>query len=537
MADAAWWKTAVIYELLVPSFQDSNGDGWGDLPGITQRLDYLQDLGVDAVWLSPINPSPLYDIGYDVSDYTAIHPRFGTLADFDRLIAEAHRRRLRIIIDFVPNHTSVEHPWFQQSRQSRDNPQRPWYLWSDPGVGGGPPNNWINRFGETAWTLDEATGQYYFGSFTSQQPDLNWRNPEVRQAIAEAMHFWLRRGVDGLRIDALAHLIKDEHLRNNPRNLDYTEDLEPNNKLCQVYHQNQPELLDRIEEFRALFDQYEDRVILGEVYQSAEQITAYQRAGAHLLLSTSMLQSEFETAQQRNVIDLAEGRTAVGAWPSRSSGNHDIPRLATRVGQKNLRLAALLHFTVRGTPTMYYGEELGLCDMQVPADRLQDPAGKADIRYGRDGYRAPMPWDDSPGAGFTGANTTPWLPMDEATRRLHVAGQLRDPQSLLNFYRRVLRLRSQEPALRCGDYAPLETPEPVLAFVRGAGTGELLIAANLCDQASELDLEAIGYARPGNQRIFSTLCEQRLPLPAVVSLRPREGIIIRLQESQHERSA
>jgi len=532
MADAVWWKTAVVYELLVPSFQDSNGDGWGDLPGITRRLDYLQDLGVGALWLSPINASPLYDIGYDVSDFTAVHPRFGTLEDFDQLVAEAHRRQLRIIIDFVPNHTSVEHPWFEQSRQSRDNPKRPWYLWNDPGVDGGPPNNWINRFGESAWTHDAATGQYYFGSFTPQQPDLNWRNPEVRGAIAEAMHFWLRRGVDGLRIDALAHLIKDVHLRSNPRNLDYTEELEPNNQLCPVYHQNQPELLDRIEEFRALFDQYEDRVILGEVYQSAEQITAYQRAGAHLLLSTSMLQTEFETAHQRNVIDLAEGRTAVGAWPARSSGNHDIPRLASRVGQENLRLAALLHFTVRGTPTMYYGEELGLCDMQVPADRLQDPAGKADPRYGRDGYRAPMPWDDSPGAGFS--NRTPWLPLDEATCKLHVAGQLRDPQSLLNFYRRVLRLRAREAALQTGDYAPLETPEPILAFVRGTGTDQLLVAANLCDEAHELDLQAIGYACEGNQCIFSTFSEQPPPLTAVVTLRPREAIIIRLQESQHE---
>ncbi len=330
----------------------------------------------------------------------------------------------------------------------------------------------------------------------------------------------------------MAHLIKDEHLRNNPRNLDYTENLEPNNKLCQVYHQNQPELLDLIGEFRALFDQYEDRVILGEVYQTAEQITAYQRAGAHLLLTTSMLQSEFDTPHQRNVIDLAEGRTAVGAWPSRSSGNHDIPRLASRVGEENLRLAALLHFTVRGTPTMYYGEELGLCDMQVPLDRLQDPAGKADPRYGRDGYRAPMPWDDSPGAGFS--SSKPWLPMDEATRERHVAGQLRDPQSLLNFYRHVLRLRAREPALQIGDYAPLETPEPILTFVRGEGADQLLVAANLSDEPSALDLEAIGYACCGHQCIFSTLCAEPSPLTAVVTLKPREGMVIRLQESQHE---
>jgi alpha-glucosidase len=403
MAETAWWRTAVIYEIVIPSFLDTNGDGWGDLAGITKRLDYLKNLGVGAIWLTPIHPSPHYDIGYDVSDYFNIHPRFGTLDDFDALLTAAHDRQLRVLIDFVPNHTSIDHPWFQQARRSRDDTKRQWYLWSDPNSSGGPPNNWINRFGNSAWTFDESTGQYYFSSFTAQQPDLNWRNSEVRQAMYDVLRFWFRRGVDGIRIDALAHLIKDERLRNNPRNLSYDESQEPYNRLSHVFQQNQPELLDVITELRSVMDEFDDRMMIGEVYQTAEQITAYQRAGAHLLLNTSMLQTDFETVHLRNMIDIFEGRTAVGAWPSRCSGNHDLPRLASRVGEANLRLAALLHFTVRSAPTMYYGEELGLEEMDVAAEKMQDPSGREDPRYGCDGRRAPMPWDESPGGGFSTA--------------------------------------------------------------------------------------------------------------------------------------
>lgn len=528
MVDDAWWRTAVIYEIAVPSFQDSNGDGWGDIPGLIQRLDYLRDLGVGGIWLTPINRSPMYDLGYDVADYQDVDPRFGSLDDFDRLVAESHDRGLRVIIDFVPNHTSVEHPWFQESSASRDNAKADWYLWSDAGPGGRPPNNWVNRFGTSGWTWNEARQQYYFGSFSPQQPDLDWRHRDVRAAMYDVMRFWLRRGVDGLRIDALAHLIKDKQLRDNPVNLGYNENEEPSNKLALVYHQNQPELLEVIREFRQVFDEFDDRVMLGEVYLSAEQLTAYQSAGAHLLLSTSMLQITFEAAHVRNMVDLLEARTAVGGWPARSSGNHDIGRVANRVGVANARLAAMLHLSVRGTPTIYYGEELGLEKFDVPVDRIQDPSGKDNPKFGRDGYRAPMPWDDSPQGGFS--SVEPWLPMDELSLSRHVEAQLEDPGSVLNFYRELLRFRNSQPLLQLGDYAPVDAPPPVFAFTRGDRERGLLVVLNMGDADVTLNLREYWRGPTGAQVLFSTVFRQDNACTDTLVLGPREGLVAQLRE-------
>lgn len=524
MAESMWWQSDVLYEVLVPSFQDSDGDGWGDLRGILRRLDYLTELGVGAVWLSPFYRTGMCDIGYDVIDHTAVDPRFGTLEDFESLLAAAHERNLRIVIDYVPNHTSDQHPWFQQSRSSRDAPKRSWYIWADPHPGGGPPNNWVNRFGRSAWTFDPATEQYYFGTFTPQQPDLNWRHPEVQQAMLDILRLWLDRGVDGVRVDALPHLIKDDHLRDNPKNLSYTEDQEPSNRLAQSYSQNQPELIDTICQMRQVIDEYQDRVLIGEAYQSPEQIAAYQRAGAHLLLSTSMLQVQFNAPSLRQMIDYVEAITPDEAWPSRSSGNHDIPRLAERVGPANLRLAALLQFTVRGAASTYYGDELGLLNIAVPPEKMWDPSGRDDARYGRDRFRVPMPWNREPNAGFTTGD--PWLPIDQATIERNVADQLADPNSLLDFYRRILQLRSAEADLQTGAYIPVDTDEPILAFRRGDSPSGLLIAANISDAPTMLDVPGIEA-----QIILSTACSREpSSFQSQLQLEAREGIVARIIE-------
>jgi len=514
-----WWKEAVVYEILVPSFQDSNGDGIGDLPGIRQRLDYLKELGIGALWLAPFYKTEFFDIGYDVSDYCAVDPRFGTLGDFQQLLEEAHRRDLRIIIDYVPNHTSHKHPWFLQSRESRTNRYRDYYLWADPAPDGGAPNNWINRFGLSAWTFDEKTDQYYFGSFAPEQPDLNWRNPAVIDEMFGVLRFWLGMGVDGVRVDAMAHLIKDKRLRRNPRDPSYTDKLEPSNKLAPFYSQNQPELLRVIFDMKEAIAQYPDRVFMGEVFLSAEQISIFQRAGADLLLSTSMLQGEFEPNHLQHSIDNIEATTAQDSWPARASGDHDLNRLASRVKPEQLRMAALLQLTVRGTPTMYYGEELGLKDGHVPSERMVDPSGRNDPRYGRDRYRLPMPWTSGKNAGFS--EGTPWLPIDDETASKNVAGQERDSDSLLQFYRRLIKLRSSTPALITGDYTPLEAPESVLAFRRSDERSGLMIALNFQKQS-------VTWPMPNTKAtvLLSTHARSSCCSDNELVLAPNEGVIV-----------
>jgi len=521
----AWWQGSVIYEILIASFQDSTGDGWGDLPGITSRLGYLSDLGVDAIWLSPFYLSPLYDLGYDVSDHTAIHPRFGTMDDFDLLLTSAHRCGLKVVIDYVPNHTSRQHAWFEQSCTSLTNPKRDWYLWHAPQSDGTPPNNWLNRFGRSAWTMDANTNQYYFATFAPEQPDLNWRNPEVRQAMFDILRFWLDRGTDGVRVDALAHLIKDQAFRNNPPNVDYTDDQEPSNRLTQPYSQNHPDLLEVLGQLRAVIDEYPNRLLMGEAYQSAEQIAAYQRAGVHVLLDTSMLQVPFKANQLRNVIDRTEALTPHREIPSRSAGNHDIARLAKRVGQVNLYLAALLQLTVRGVASIYYGDELGLNPLLVSPDRMQDPSGRDDPRYSRDHSRAPMPWDDSPQGGFS--TREPWLPTDQATLQRNVADQLTDPNSLLRFYHRILALRSKEPELQDGDYYPIDWCEPVLAFYRGDPHNGLLVALNLSDEPATVEISEL----QGRVLLSTNRVNASRAIESQFELQPREGIVARISRT------
>jgi alpha-glucosidase len=516
-----WWHWAVIYEITLPSFQDSNGDGFGDLAGVTSRLDYLAELGVDAIWLSPFYQSPFYDLGYDVANHLEIAPRCGSLADFEHLVREAHARRLRVIVDFVPNHTSSVHPWFVESRAERGHRWRDWYLWHD-GADGAPPNNWIDRFGESAWTWDEQSQQYYLATFTPQQPDLNWRNPEVRKAHWNVLRYWLGLGVDGVRVDAVTHLIKDAALRNNPVNEGYRLEQEPSNRLTPVFSHNQPQLLDMIGEMKRVVCEYDDRALIAEVYQPPEQIASFQRAGFDILLDTSLLQGTFAPQPLQRYIAIRESLTPRGQAPAHASGNHDIRRLANRIGNHNLRLAAMLQFTLRGATIMYYGEELGLCNACLSPADLQDPSARIDPRYSRDYSRSPMPWNEEPDAGFS--TGSPWLPMDEASRQRSVQRQSRDNRSLLNFYRRLLSLRHHDVALRCGEWLPLDATEQMLVYLRAAPGERVGVLLNLSDAPAEWRLPGAGEV------LLSTIDEEWPTATAdgAVRLRPREGVIVRM---------
>ena len=373
-----WWKTDVIYQIYPRSFQDSDGDGVGDLRGVADRLDYFEALGVGALWLSPIFPSPMADFGYDVSDYCGVDPSFGTLDDLDHLIASAHSRGLKILLDFVPNHSSDQHPWFLESRSSRASPKRDWYIWRDGKADGVPPNNWISDFGGSSWAWDEATGQYYLHAFLEQQPDLNWRNPEVRAAMMGVLSFWLDRGVDGFRIDVLWHMIKAEGLADNPINPDYHPGLGEMHKVLQINSTNQPEVHAIAAQMRTLADSYPgDRALIGEIYLPVDQLVQYYGTPAspevHLPFNFQLIEAEWSAAILKPLIAAYEKALPPDGWPNWVLGNHDRPRIADRVGEPQARVAAMLLLTLRGTPTLYYGDELGIGRVAIPSDQIHDP--------------------------------------------------------------------------------------------------------------------------------------------------------------------
>ncbi|GAC1355249.1 MAG: alpha-amylase family glycosyl hydrolase [Acidobacteriaceae bacterium] len=490
-----WWQSGVIYQVYPRSFQDSNGDGIGDLSGILSRLDYLVDLGIDAIWISPFYPSPMTDFGYDVSDYTGVDPIFGTLDDFDRLIAGIHSRGLKLILDFVPNHSSDEHPWFLESRSSRDNPKRDWYLWRDPAPGGNPPNNWLSHFGGAAWTLDPHTGQFYLHSFLSSQPDLNWRNPAVREAIYAAMRFWLDRGVDGFRMDVLWLLIKDEAFRPNPQNPTWTPGANSFGSLLPLYTSDRPETHAIVREMRSLLDTYTERVLIGEIYLPLAQLVTYYGAdpnttdlhGADMPFDFHLILTPWDAGQIAALISSYEALLPPGAWPNWVLGNHDQPRLATRVGQAQARVAAMLLLTLRGTPTLYNGDELALPNGIIPAGQVQDPAEKNQpgIGMGRDPERTPLPWDSSAQAGFTSG--TPWLPLSPDAAQHSVAAQSASPRSVLSLYRQLLLLRRQFPALHAGSITEVHAADGVLSYQRTGGGQRLLVLLNLTGDTRTLD--------------------------------------------------
>ncbi|MEU4544702.1 alpha-amylase family glycosyl hydrolase [Nonomuraea dietziae] len=469
--ELSWWKRGTIYHLYVRSFADTDGDGVGDLPGVTARLDHLSWLGIDAIWLSPFYRSPQRDFGYDITDHTDVDPLFGTLADFDHLLAEAHRRGLRVILDLVPNHTSIDHPWFAASRASREDPRREWYIWRDP-VDGGPPNNWRAVTGGSAWTLDERTGQYYLHSFLPEQPDLNWRHPEVRLAMHEVMRFWLERGVDGFRVDMVDYLLKDELFRDEP--LDEHGRYEP---ALARYQLNQAGTLDLLRELREITDAYPGRVLIGEVEYRLPlpRLTGYYGHDdmLHLPINFWLLFIPWRAAELQAFITDYDRAVPEHAWPNWVLGSHDISRMATRLGPDHVRAALMLLLTLRGTPVLYYGDELGMTDVPVPACQARDPW------EGRDPARTPMPWTSGPNAGFCPPEAQPWLPVGADHVHRNVTAQAADPRSTLTFTRALLDLRRTHCALSRGSYEPVPAPEGVLAYRRDHPDEDLLIVLNL----------------------------------------------------------
>jgi alpha-glucosidase len=528
-----WWQRGVIYQIYPRSFQDSNGDGVGDLRGIEQRLDYLEWLGVDAIWISPIFPSPMADFGYDVAHYQGIHPMFGTMGDFDRLLARCHERGIRLLLDLVPNHSSDQHAWFKESRSSRDNPKRDWYLWHDPAPDGGPPNNWLSVFGGPAWEFDEATGQYYYHAFLKEQPDLNWRNPDVREAIFDAMRFWFEKGVDGFRIDVLWHVIKDERWRDNPKNPDYDPSEVPYEQLLPVYSTDQPEALDIAEQMRAVADEFDECVLIGEVYLPIERLVAYygrQDEGIHLPFNFQLLTLPWDAREIDRAINEYEGSLPAGGWPNWVLGNHDKSRIASRVGDAQARVAAVLLLTLRGTPTIYYGDELGLEDVSIPSDRIRDPQGlRISEEFSRDPQRTPMPWDSSTNAGFSDAE--PWLPLNEDARKTNVATLRENADSMLTFYRRLLKLRRERPALSIGTYGPIQAEGNTIAYIREDGDDRIAVALNLGDETQSVNLgEHSGHLIGGTHS--DALGKS---VRGEIELRPNEAIIIDLDTTDSDR--
>ena len=529
-----WWQTGIIYQIYPRSYQDSNGDGVGDLPGIIRRLDYIHSLNVDAIWLSPIYPSPMHDFGYDVADYVDVHPLFGTLADLDRLLAEAHNRGMRLLLDLVPNHTSDEHPWFVESRSSRDNPRRDWYIWRDPAPDGGPPNNWLSFFGGPAWTLDEKTGQYYLHQFVTQQPELNYRNPEVLEAMLDVMRFWLDRGVDGFRVDVISLMLKDDQFRDEPPNPDW-DGVDPHKSLQHVYTANQPGVHDVIRQMRAVLDEYGGRVMVGEIYLPNEELVTYYGRDldeCHLPYNFQLIRLDWNAPTVRQAVDAYEAALPPGGWPNWVLGNHDRHRVSSRVGPAQARVANVLLLTLRGTPTTYYGEEIGMEDVPIPPQFLQDPraVNQPAIAHvvGRDPERTPMQWDSSPNAGFAASGVEPWLPVADDYVVRNVAQQQADPTSMLNLYRALTRLRRAEPALHAGDYASLDAgTEDVFAYLRTApGADRFLIVLNLRGEAHTLDLSRVAPA--ASVAIATSMRRQGAVDLARLRVGPDEGLVLRL---------
>lgn len=534
--DYLWWQTGVIYQIYPRSFQDSNGDGIGDIPGIIQRLDYLKWLGLKAVWISPFYPSPMKDFGYDISDYTAIDSIFGTLEDFDQLVREIHQRNMKIILDLVPNHTSDQHPWFLESRSSRDNPKRDWYIWQDAGEDNAPPNNWLAMFGGTAWEWDEATNQYYYHAFLKEQPDLNWRNPEVREAMYNVMRFWLDRGVDGFRVDVMWHMIKDKLLRDNPPNDEYLPHMATYEQLLPVYSTDQPEVHEIVREMRSLLDSYEDRMMIGEIYLPIHKLVSYygnDNDGTHLPFNFMLLSATWDASSIARSIDEYEGALPMYGWPNWVLSNHDQPRITSRVGIQQSRVAAILLLTLRGTPTIYYGDEIGMRDVPIPFAEVHDPQGlnMPDKNLSRDPARTPMQWDNSKYAGFTSGK--PWLRIDKSSHRENVESQKTNEYSILRIYRRLIELRNSEPSLMYGNYIPVASDKQVIAYVRKyEGYPSFLVVLNLSHRPA--------YFKPVHKPMSGTIILGTVPdlegqpYQDMINLSGDEGIVVKLDDHHRQ---
>jgi alpha-glucosidase len=510
-----WWQSGSIYQIYPRSFQDSDGDGVGDLRGIGQRLDYLHWLGIDAIWLSPIFRSPMADFGYDVADYTDVDPMFGTLADLDALIEGAHQRRIRVLLDFVPNHTSDRHAWFLDARSSRSADHRDWYIWRDPLPGGGPPNDWQANFGGSAWEWDETTGQYYFHSFLKEQPDLDWTNHAVRQAMSDVLRFWFARGVDGFRIDVINLIAKKRELR-------------PTRAGARQVWGDESRIQALVQGIRRVADEFGDRVLIGEIWLPPRKLVAYYGAdlsGLHLPFNFQLLLLPWSAARIASAIRTYEGMLPTGAWPNWVLGNHDRPRMASRVGAAQARVAAMLLLTLRGTPTIYYGDEIGLGDVAVPPAEQRDPQG---LRGGdsRDPQRTPMRWDSTLTAGFSGAR--PWLPVGPEVETINVEAQRGDPASMVSLYRRLLELRRSEPALHGGAWQEVSVAGSAMAYLRTDGDRRFAVALNLAGRVAELPPAATDFRGTVLVSTLGPTTAAVARFEARASLAPNEALLVLL---------
>ena len=524
-----WWQRGIIYQIYPRSFMDSDGDGVGDLSGIRSKLDYLQWLGVDAIWISPIFPSPMADFGYDISNYTDIDPLFGTLDDFDALLADAHHRGLKVLLDYVPNHTSDRHPWFIDARSSRESLKRDWYIWCDPAPDGGPPNNWRSNFGGGAWQWEEKTGQYYYHAFLKEQPDLNWRNLEVQEAMLNVLRFWLDRGVDGFRVDVMHHMLKDTEFRNNPSNPAWRPGMPPYRELLTTYTADLPEVQEIVAKMRRIVEEYSDRMLVGEIYLPVERLMAYYGAsgtGAHLPFNFQLIGLPWNARDIAAAVERYEALLPSYAWPNWVLGNHDKPRIATRVGAAQARVAAMLLLTLRGTPTLYYGDEIGMTNVAIPSDQVKDPYEKnvPGLGLGRDPVRTPMQWNGDESADFTTGQ--PWLPLADDYKTVNVAVERQQPTSLLSLYHRLIELRRAEPALSVGEIAPLPAENDLMAYVRKTEDRRLLIVLNFGANPQSFNL---AYLKSRACLLVSThLDRDHEKLADDLELRANEGVLVEL---------
>ena len=530
-----WWRDAVVYQIYPRSFQDSNRDGIGDLEGIIQRLDYLNDgteqsLGIDAIWFSPTFPSPMKDFGYDVSDYCGVDPAFGTLETMDRLIAECHKRGIKVLLDWVPNHSSDQHPWFIESRSSRDNPKRDWYYWRPAKPDGSLPNNWRGSFGGPAWTFDETTGEYYLHSFLREQPDLNWRNPEVEQAMHDVLRFWFERGIDGFRIDVMGGIVKEPNLADNPPNPDWTPDGPRVSRQLWVNNRNYPDVYPAVKRIRKVFDEYEGRVAVGEVFGTSQEVADYygspEEPGLHLAFNFQFIHEHepvhtpWEAETLRRIVRNAEATLPAGAQPCFALANHDRSRFISRNnedghGAARARAATVMLLALRNTPFLYYGEEVGMEDVDIPKERLQDPARFRTI--GRDPERTPMQWDQSPGRGFSTGE--PWLPYGRVDRNVQAANAESD--SLLALTRRAIWLRKRTPALCEGAYREIDAPAGVFVFERFAGAETATVVVNTSGAAVVVPLR-----RPGSVILSTIAAEEGTRCESSVTVGPFGAAVV-----------
>ena len=532
--EPGWWKDAVVYQVYPRSWQDASGDGVGDLAGIASRLDHLVALGVDVLWVSPFYPSPMADFGYDVADYRGVDPLFGTMDDFDALLAAAHERGLKLLLDFVPNHSSSKHPWFEESASSKDDPKRDWYLWRDAAPDGGPPNNWKSSSGGPAWQWHEETNQYYMHQFLAAQPDLNWRNPEVRDAMLEQMRFWFDRGVDGFRLDVVYHCVVDAEFRDDPENPDFDPATQPSfDAVIPTRSTDQPEVMELvIEPMRRLADECGNRLLIGEIYLPPEKLVRYygesRASGVQLPFNFGLIFADWNAESLAGLIRRYESLIPEGEWPNWVLGNHDQDRIATRVGPERARLAAMLLLTLRGTPTIYQGDELGMTNVRIPPERVRDPweINMPGLGEGRDPVRTPMRWDGSTHAGFCPDDVEPWLPIGADVDTVNVAAESKDPGSMLELHRALLALRRARPSLALGDCGAVEARGEALVFERTLDGERTFVALNLGEAPCAVELpdgasgRVLLSARAGTGRDE--------PVDGRVELAPFDGIVLGL---------